>query len=168
MRLAAIQHPHYNAGQAQEREPIMHTPIWRATATGMTCLAIAATVAATAQHDRKEDDKRPKLSLKASPNVGISPSRVVLTAELLGGTNDYEDFYCATVDWDWGDGTESESTNDCEPYEAGKSEIKRRFTVAHVFRAGMHKVAFRLKRNDKTLASATVSVQVQPGIQDGR
>jgi hypothetical protein len=91
---------------------------------------------------------------------------VVLTAELIGGANDFEEFYCPTVEWDWGDGTQSESTSDCEPYEAGKSEIKRRFTISHVFRAGMYKVSLRLKRRDKAITSATVSIQVRPGIRD--
>jgi hypothetical protein len=136
----------------------------------LACLVAAAPLAVPRAEARaaKDDDKRPRLSLKASPNVSISPSRVVLTAELSGGANDYEELYCATVDWDWGDGTESESTSDCQPYEAGKSEIKRRFTVQHVFRAGAHKVAFRLKRNDKTVAAAVVTVQVQPGFEEGR
>ena len=72
----------------------------------------------------------------------MSPLRVVASsAELIGGANDSEEFYCPTIEWDWGDGTQSESSVDCEPYEAGKSEIKRRFTVSHVFRAGMFKVS---------------------------
>ena len=54
----------------------------------------------------------PKLSLKAQPLISISPSRVVLTAELTGGPNDYQDLYCPTVVWEWGDGTESSSTSD--------------------------------------------------------
>ena len=116
--------------------------------------------------DTKESDKRPKLSLKAQPIISISPSRVTLRAELVGGANDYEEFYCPTVEWDWGDGTQSESTSDCEPYQQGKSEIKRRFTVEHVFRAGYYQVAFRLKRHDKAVASAMVTVQVQAGAAD--
>ena len=66
--------------------------------------------------------------------VSVSPARVVLTAEIVGGANDFEEFYCPTIEWDWGDGTQSESSSDCAPYEAGKSEIKRRFTVEHLFR----------------------------------
>ena len=91
----------------------------------------------------------------------------MLTAEINGGSNDFEEFYCPTVVWAWGDGTESENSTDCAPYEAGKSEIKRRFTVEHVFRAGGHQVTFRLKRNDKTLASVSVSIQIQPGGPEG-
>jgi hypothetical protein len=136
----------------------------RSSRAGAACLAVAAVLytAAAAQPDKG----RPKASLKATPMVSRAPSRVVLTAELTGGPNDYEDFYCPTVEWDWGDGTQSESTIDCEPYEPGKSEIKRRFTVEHVFKAGNHKVMFRLKRHNKPLTAATVQIQVQPGLRD--
>ena len=128
---------------------------------GVMCLIVATTVLVSAQ--RKNEDPRPKLSLKAQPNVGIAPAKIMLTAELTGGANDYQEYYCPTVLWDWADGTESESTLDCEPYEAGKSEIRRRFTVTHTFRAGGHKVWVRLKRNDKLLASANVLITIQPG-----
>ena len=134
-------------------------------------LAASATAAGALQKnkDAKEgtDPKRPQMRLKAQPVVSITPARVVLTAELVGGANDYEDFYCPTVQWDWGDGTQSESTMDCAPYEPGKSEIKRRFTVEHVFRTGAYKVMFRLKRRDRALAAATVSIQVRPGLREG-
>ncbi|OLB61325.1 MAG: hypothetical protein AUI11_10195 [Acidobacteria bacterium 13_2_20CM_2_66_4] len=60
----------------------------------------------------------------------------------------------------------SESTTDCAPYEPGKSEIKRRFTVEHVFRAGSYRVMFKLKRREKPVASAGVSIQVRPGLRD--
>jgi hypothetical protein len=118
--------------------------------------------------DREPDNRKPKLTLKAQPIISMSPSKVTLRAELVGGANDYEDYYCPTVQWDWGDGTQSESSSDCEPYQAGKSEIKRRFTVDHVFRAGYYQVAFRLKKRDKAIASVTTAVQVQGGADFGR
>lgn len=120
-----------------------------------------------AQPPQKDQDaKRPRVTLKAQPVISMSPARVVLTAELVGGANDYEDFYCPTVEWDWGDGTQSESTLDCAPYEPGKSEIKRRFTVEHVFRAGAYRVFFRMKRRDRMLSTASVSIQVRPGLRE--
>ena len=112
------------------------------------------------------DPGRPQVKLKAQPVIAMAPARVVLTGELVGGANDYEDYYCPTVEWDWGDGTQSESTSDCAPYEAGKTEIKRRFTVEHVFRAGAFRVTFRLKRHDRALGSATVNIQIRPGLRD--
>ena len=84
---------------------------------------------------KADQNKKPSISLRANPPVGFSPLRVVVTAELKGGADDYEDFYCASVEWDWGDDTKSESKADCDPYEAGKSEIKRRFVAEHTFRA---------------------------------
>ena len=146
-------------------------PMRRFAWSGVTCLLLTAAVGAAPQKpekdkdkDPKDDARRPKLTLKAQPVIAMSPARIVLTAELLGGPNDFEEFYCPTVEWDWGDGTHSESTADCEPYEAGKSEIKRRFTVQHVFRAGVYKVMLRLKRRDKALTAATVNIQVRPGL----
>ena len=136
----------------------------RLTWAGGACLTVAAVLSAGAA--QQPDKDRPKISLKAAPMVSRAPSRVVLTAELSGGPNDYEDFYCPTVEWDWGDGTQSESTMDCEPYQPGKSEIKRRFTVEHVFKAGTHKVLFRLKRHNRPLTAASVQIQVQPGLRD--
>ncbi|HYM22183.1 MAG TPA: hypothetical protein VEU08_03210 [Vicinamibacterales bacterium] len=128
----------------------------------------AGAVISAQKNDRssaKDDDsKRPRLSLKAQPVVAMSPARIVLTAELAGGANDFEEFYCAATEWDWGDGTQSEASSDCDPYEAGKSEIKRRFTVEHTFRAGNYRVQFRLKRRDKTVATAGVSIQIRPGL----
>jgi len=152
----------------------MKSILRRILAVGVISVAAgAAGPVAHAQRDAKnpkEENQRPKLTLKAQPNVGIAPARVMLTAELTGGANDFQEYYCPTVLWDWADGTESESTFDCEPYEPGKSEIKRRYTVQHTFRAGAHKVWVRLKRNDKLLASANVTVQIQPGrgVEDDR
>ena len=73
--------------------------------------------------------------MKANPPVGFAPLRVVITAELKGGDNDFQDFYCASVEWDWGDDTKSENKIDCDPYEPGKSEIKRRYVMEHMFRS---------------------------------
>jgi hypothetical protein len=129
-------------------------------------LAAAPAAAQKADKDKDADSKRPKINLKAQPMIAIAPARVVLTAEIVGGPNDYEDFYCAAVEWDWGDGTQSESASDCEPYEPGKSEIKRRFTVVHTFRAGQFRVAFRLKRRDKAVGFSTVTLQIRPGLRD--
>lgn len=118
--------------------------------------------------DQKDaNDPRPKVSLRAQPVIAMAPARVVFTAELTGGANDFEDFYCSAVEWEWGDGTKSESSSDCAPYEPGKSEIKRRFTVEHVFRAGVYRVMFHLKRHDKAVGNATINIQVRPGLRDG-
>ena len=112
---------------------------------------------------------KPSVSVRASPTIGFSPARMVLTAELKGGADDYEDFYCASVEWDWGDDTRSESRADCEPYEAGKSEIKRRFVIDHTYNfAGDYRVQFRLKQKKKVVGSGSTDVKIRPGIRDGQ
>ena len=78
--------------------------------------------------------KRPKLSVKVNPAMAISPARVVASADVNGGPDDFEEFYCAAIEWDWGDDTRSNKSEDCDPYEAGKSQIKRRFTADHASR----------------------------------
>jgi len=153
----------------------MHS-LRRLAACGVACVGVFALLAtsATAQKpdkdskDKTADVKRPDVRLKAQPVISVAPARIVLTAEILGGPNDFEEFYCPAVQWEWGDGTQSESSADCAPYEPGKSEIKRRFTVEHVFRrADNYRVTFRLKRHDKSVGFATVQIQVRPGLPEG-
>jgi hypothetical protein len=137
-------------------------------------MAAAISIVASAQKNGKDKDQkdapdagRPKVSLKAQPAIAMAPARVVLTAEITGGANDFEEFYCSGIEWEWGDGTKSESSSDCPPYEAGKSEIKRRFTVEHVFRAGNYRVMFHMKQHDKFVGSASINIQIRPGLRDG-
>jgi hypothetical protein len=143
---------------------------WAAAASLLVSATLAAVPGAQkADKDAKDnpDSKRPQVRLKAQPVIAMAPARVVLTAELVGGANDFEEFYCAAIEWEWGDGTQSESSSDCAPYEAGKSEIKRRYTVEHVFRAGAYRVMFHLKRRDKSVGAASVNIQIRPGLRDG-
>ena len=144
----------------------MHVSPRRRLLPAILC-ALALAVSAQAAGPDKKD--KPNISVKVSPIMGFSPARMVLTADLKGGADDYQDFYCASVEWDWGDDTRSESKTDCEPYEAGKSEIRRRFTVEHQFRrSGGYKVYFRLKKRDKPVAAASATVQIQPGAGEQR
>lgn len=112
--------------------------------------------------------KRPQLRLRAQPSAAVAPARIVLTAEITGGDDDYEEYYCPTIEWNWGDGTISESTSDCEPYVAGETQIKRRYTVQHRYQTGgTFKVYFNIKRSDKPIASTSTIVQIQPGMRPG-
>jgi hypothetical protein len=139
----------------------------RALVVALACLASAGPAVRAQQRnekDAKSENPRPRITLSARPPVGTTPQRVVLTAELVGGADDFEEYYCPTIEWDWGDDTRSESTVDCEPYEAGKSQIRRRFTVEHVFRRpGGFKVFFRMKRRDKAVGNQSVTIQIRPG-----
>ena len=136
------------------------------TLASVFALALSSGVAVDAQRD--STDRKPSLSLRATPPVGFSPLRVRVVVDVRGGPNDYADFYCPTIEWEWGDGTVSESAEDCDPYEPGKSTIRRRFTAEHIFRqSGTFQVYFRLKQKDKTIAASSGNVQVRAGLRDG-
>src|SRR3954463_2884775 len=114
-----------------------------------------------------DKDKKPKINVKANPAMALSPAREGVSADMHGGPDDYEDFYCAGVEWDWGDDTRSNNSADCEPYEAGKSQFKRRFTADHVYRlAGEYRIQFGLKKKKKPIAAASTSVKIRPGLGD--
>ena len=126
---------------------------------GVAAIALAFPAAAAAQ-----DDDRPELTLRARPNVTFATNPISFTGLLRGGSDDYEDFYCVSAEWDWDDGTRSESVYDCEPYEPGASEIRRRFSRRHTFQfAGRYEVRLNLKRRDDVVTSARVRVTVQGG-----
>jgi hypothetical protein len=136
-----------------------------------TALVVSATVLA-AQSDEKEQEKerekkepkRPSLSLKATPGTGMVPVRVSATAEFRGGDDDFQEYYCPSIEWNWGDGTVSEAATDCQPYEAGVSQIKRRYMQSHTYkRAGAYRIAFRLKQRDRVLTSQTTMIRLLGG-----
>jgi hypothetical protein len=129
------------------------------------CLLLAgdAAIGATGQNE----GKKPSLSLKATPPISFSPARVRVVVEVRGGADDYEEFYCPTIEWEWGDGTSSENASDCDPYERGKSSIRRRFSADHVYRLpGNFKVLFRIKQKNKVIAATSANVQVRPGVRE--
>ena len=111
---------------------------------------------------------KPSISVRANPPAGFSPLKVVVTAELKGGKNDYEEFYCPAIEWTWGDDTRTEQSADCDPYVAGTSEIQRRYTTTKTFEtSGDYRVSFRLKQKDKVVGSGGITIQVRPGVRDG-
>ena len=107
----------------------------------------------------EQGNKKPTLSLKATPAVSFAPARIVVVAEVKGGANDFEELYCPSVEWEWGDLTTSTAEADCEPYEAGKSEIKRRYTVEHRYKnPGGYKIVLRLRKGNKIVATANAAL----------
>ena len=119
-------------------------------------------------HAQPQEARKPSLVVRATPPVGFTPLRVRAAAELREGSDDFADFYCATIEWDWGDGTMSENSSDCDPYEAGKSTIQRHFSAEHIYRqGGAFRVFFRLKQKTKQVAAASTNVTVRSGAGEG-
>ena len=136
---------------------------------GAGCIAAAASLAAAdpQKESKDKDQKKPSINIRIAPAISFSPARVVITAELRGGMPDDPELYCPEIEWDWGDGTKSESTENCEPFEEGKSTVKRRWTIAHTYETqGMYRVQLRLKRGTKTIVAGNNTVQVKPGVRD--
>lgn len=141
--------------------------LWHVLLAAAVCLALGRTAALAQDQDDKSKDKHASLSLKANPTISFSPARVVVTAELKGGSSDTDEYYCPTVEWDWGDDTRSESSAGCEPFQAGTSTIQRRWTTSHTYNtAGNYRIVLRLKRNNKVVAAGNTSVQVKAGLRD--
>lgn len=104
--------------------------------------------------------KRPRLDVRASPRVAMSPARVVVIVELVGG-DDVEEYYCPGLEWDWGDGSRSFRESDCEPFEAGAT-VERRYSAHHVYGSpGSYSVRVSLRRSNHTLASNSAQVMVR-------
>ena len=136
-----------------------------ALATVLTTLA--PDVPADAGQRAAQDNKKPSVALRATPPMGFAPLKVRVVVDLKGGADDYADFYCATVEWDWADGNISGSGEDCDPYQAGKSKIQRRFAAEHTFRqGGEYDIVLRLKQKNRVVGYSKAMVRVRAGIQD--
>jgi len=130
--------------------------------------ALAAPSAMVAADKHKQKDDKQSLQIKVNPAVGFAPFRAVLTADVRGGPDENEQFHCPAAEWDMGDGNRAEHSDDCDPYEAGKSQIKRRYIREQIFDTpGEYQVRFRLKQKNKVVATGQTTIRVRPGIRDG-
>jgi hypothetical protein len=132
-------------------------------------LAVVVVMAFSIGAARKPSDPtKVDLTLRVNPAMAFAPARITLTAQLKGGTGVNEDFYCPTVEWDWGDGTISQSSADCEPFQPNKSEIQRSYVTQHVYKTGgEYTVKLLLKKAEKVVATATASLNISRAIDEG-
>ena len=143
-------------------------PRWRRQSTLVASFAIAGFILVAghpfdgeARGERTQDDDA-RLRLRASPRVAFAPASILFVGQLRGGPDDNEELYCASIEWDWGDDTRSESTPDCEPYEPGTSEIRRSFSVRHTYDyGGRYQIRLHLKQRDDTVISARTNIEVR-------
>ena len=110
----------------------------------------------------QQGDDDPELRLRASPLVGFAPVDILFVGEIRGGADSNEELYCLSIEWDWGDETISQETLDCDPFEPGVSEIRRRFSVRHIYDyGGRYEVRLHLKRRDDILLSGRTRIEVR-------
>jgi len=130
-------------------------------------LAVALSIGVAVYAQKSGEDKKPSLSLKATPVAGFAPLRVRMTVDVKGGSDDFQEYYCPSIEWEWGDDLHSSNSEDCSPFEAGKSEIKRRYSAEHVYRiSGTYRVVLRLKQKDRVVATSSTMIEVRPGGRD--
>lgn len=128
----------------------------------LALVSLAVPPASLAARAEDQDKGKPKAQLRINPTLVFTPGRIVATVELTEGANDYRDYYCPTIEWEWGDQTRSDSTEDCDSFEAGKSEIRRRYTADKTYREpGVYDVIFRMKQGSKTVLSLRQTVRAQ-------
>src|SRR5262245_6032415 len=126
---------------------------------GLVLLTLAVLAAPIAEAG---DGRKPRLNLRASPRVALTPVSVLTSAELVGG-DESEEYHCPRLEWDWGDGTRSERESDCEPYD-GVTPLERRYSARHVYRSpGQYDIRLTLRRASSVVAVGTTAVAVHGG-----
>ena len=109
-----------------------------------------------------EQDEDAELRLRATPRIAFAPADILFVGQIRGGPDDNEQLYCAEIEWDWGDDTTSEQILDCDPYEAGVTDIRRRFSVRHTYNyGGRYEVRLHLKQGDDVVISGRTRIEVQ-------
>ena len=125
-----------------------------------TTLVLILTHTSAATLMGQDDDA--ELRLRATPRVAFAPADVLFVGQIRGGPDDNEELYCLEIEWDWGDDTTSEQTLDCDPYEAGVTEIRRRFSVRHTYNyGGRYEVRLHLKQGDDVVISGRTRLEVR-------
>jgi len=106
------------------------------------------------------EKKAVKVSLRAAPRVAAAPATVVFNVEMTGG-EDGEALYCPVLEWEWGDGTHSEEEEECPPFEAGHTQVQRRFTTSHEYRDRANpKVVVTVSKGDRVFGKDGVSLVI--------
>lgn len=130
-------------------------------------ISFAASSKSSDPKDTPKDSGKVTATLRATPTMAFAPARITLTAQLKNVSATDADLYCPTVEWDWGDGTVSEASNDCEPFQPNKSEIQRSFVTQHVYKTGgEYVVKLSLKKSERVVAMATASLNISRAVDE--
>ena len=129
----------------------------RQVSTAALALALASSMSAA----EKEKEKGIAVSLRALPRVAIAPAFIQFSVEIEGGKD--EDIHCASLEWDWGDGSKGSTDAECPEYVAGETKVDRFFEAEHEYRRqGRPAVRVKVVKNGKPIATNTVSVVITP------
>ncbi len=136
------------------------TQLRRHITMASTTLILMLTFTSVAALFGQDDDA--ELRLRATPRVAFAPADVLFVGQIRGGRDDNEELYCLEIEWDWGDDTTSEQTLDCDPYELGVTEIRRRFSVRHTYNyGGRYEVRLHLKQGNDVIISGRTRIEVR-------
>ena len=136
------------------------TQLRRHITMASTTLILMLTLTSVAALFGQDDDA--ELRLRATPRVAFAPADVLFVGQIRGGRDDNEELYCLEIEWDWGDDTTSEQTLDCDPYELGVTEIRRRFSVRHTYNyGGRYEVRLHLKQGNDVIISGRTRIEVR-------
>ena len=124
-------------------------------------LLLVAALSAASAVDTPTKPKT-KLSLSVAPTHG-SPSTVFVFRALLTGAQDTEDFYCLSTEWVWEEQADSSLNEaECPPFVPGETRVDRSFVEEQSFRRpGPHRVRVVLRKGEKEIASAFITVTVR-------
>jgi hypothetical protein len=123
--------------------------------TAALALALASSLAAS------EKPKGISVSVRALPRVAIAPAFIQFSVEIEGGKD--EDVHCASLEWDWGDGSKGSTDAECPEFVAGETKVERFFEAEHEYRRQARlSVRVRVVKEGKPLATNTVSVVITP------
>ena len=128
----------------------------------LRALSIGLLLFASPSSDGAAGPAKPRLTLKALPMIG-TPSTLFIFHAILTGGEESEDFYCLGTEWIWEEQLDSSiNESECPPYVAGETKIDRSFSEEQSFRSpGPHLVKVVLRRGEKQIATASITVQVR-------
>ena len=117
---------------------------------------------------QRNDDKKPSLSLKATPPVGFSPLKVRLVVDVSGGADDCRRLLLP--DHRMGMGRRPD-VRELGGLRTRTRRARARSGAAtrteHTYRyEGNFTARFRMKQGKRVVASTTVNVQVRAGVRD--
>ena len=81
----------------------------------------------------------------------------------MAGGEESDALYCLTAEWTWEEQADSSlNESECPAYKKGETLIERTFTEEQSFRsAGPHLVRLVLRKGDREVASAGVTVTIR-------